>query len=127
MKAFLPATATRARHGFTLVELMVSVLVLSVGLLALTGATAVVARQINGGAQMSLGASMAESRMERLRAERCDALTGGEETTEGISERWTVVLVPGGAIVTDTITFFARAGRRVYGWESRIPCRPAAP
>lgn len=117
----------RARCGYTLVELLVSVLVLTVGLLALTGATAVVARQVNGGAQMSLAASVAQSRFERLRATDCTTIVDGTSEQRGVVERWTVARSKGAVTVTDTVVFETPGARRVYAFESLLPCPAASP
>lgn len=114
-------------HGFTLVELLVSVLVLSIGLLALTGASAVVARQIGGGARMALAASIAESRFERLRAQDCATLAAGASASRGIEERWTVSRVPGALDISDTVMLSLHRGRRVYVFEALLPCAGAMP
>ena len=77
------------RGGFTLVELIVATVVLSVGLLALTGAGAAIIRLERRGDHLSRGASAAESRLELLRAEGCSAISGASGAGYLI-ERWTV-------------------------------------
>ena len=124
-------TATRPsgerERGFTLIELLVSVLVLSIGLLALTGASAVVARQIAGGARMTLAASIAESRFERLRAQDCMMLAGGASSSRGIEERWTITRHAGALGISDSVTMSLRRGERVYVFEALLPCAGVTP
>lgn len=110
------------RSGFTLVELVVSVLVLAVGLLALTGASAVVARQINGGAQLTLAATMAQSRFESMRGRDCSTLEGGASERGGIAEQWSVVRMGPVLEVTDTVRIMGRHAQRVHAFRTSIPC-----
>lgn len=121
-----PWRATRER-GFTLAELLISVLVLSIGLLALTGASAVIARQVNGGARMSLAASVAESRFERLRAQDCATAADGASASRGIAETWSVTRMPGGVRITDTVALDLHRGRRVYVFEALVSCATSDP
>ena len=112
----------RARSGHTLVELVVSVLVLAVGLLALTGASAVVARQLNGGAQLALAATVAQSRFETMRSRDCATLESGASEHRGITERWSVVRIGRTVEVTDTVWIEGRHTRRMHTLRTSIPC-----
>ena len=114
----------RQRPGFTLVELLVSVFVLTIGLLALTGASAVVARQIGGGAQLTLAATTAQSRFETLRGRDCSTLASGTSERGGIHERWSVTRTGIVLEVSDTVSIAGRVGRRVHVFHTSIPCRP---
>ena len=111
------------RSGFTLVELLVSMFVLTVGLLALTGASAVVARQIGGGAQLTLAATTAQSRFEVMRSRDCTALASGSSERGGIREGWGVTHAGVVLEVSDTVSVAGRIGRRVHVFHTAIPCR----
>jgi prepilin-type N-terminal cleavage/methylation domain-containing protein len=87
------------RSGFTLAEVVVAVVVLSVGLLALAGSTALAARMVGLGQQATRAGQAAAARVERLRqvafstvpactaAEwRSDSAGGG-----GLSESWDIL------------------------------------
>lgn len=80
----------RARRGFTIVEVMVAVLVMSVGILGLAGASAVVTRLLDRGDQQTAAAMTAQRRFERLRATRCP-LASGSATVSGVTEKWVVI------------------------------------
>ena len=116
-------SAFRRRPGFTLVELVVSVVVLAVGLLALTGASAVVARQVGGGAQLTLAATMAQSRFESMRGRDCTTLESGASERGGIAEQWSVVRSGPVLEVTDTVKLAGRHAHRVHAFRTSIPCR----
>src|SRR5437773_11371656 len=83
-------------RGFTLVELMLSLMLFTVGILSLTATSAVVVRMMGGARQQTIAATMAQSRFERLRGLACSspALTGGSATAPRIRETWTVTLPP---------------------------------
>ena len=66
-------------RGFTLVEIMVAMVLITVGLLALLSTTAMTTRMISRGQRSSVAASFATQRMERLRADGCTARTNGTE------------------------------------------------
>lgn len=112
----------RRRDGFTLVELMVSIVVLTVGMLGMAGTTAVMTRQIGGGSQMALAASTAQTRFEILRSGSCTTATGGTASSRGIAEVWTVTTLSRAVEVTDTVTFTTPRGSRSHAYRTMIPC-----
>jgi prepilin-type N-terminal cleavage/methylation domain-containing protein len=83
------------RAGFTLVELIIATAVLSVGLLALTGAGAAIVRLERRGDHLSHIAAAGETRLELLRAQGCAAESGTSEAGP-IVEHWTVLPLAGG-------------------------------
>ncbi|HUF26703.1 MAG TPA: hypothetical protein VMM18_06950 [Gemmatimonadaceae bacterium] len=105
-----------------MIELLISVLVLSIGLLALTGASAVILRQITGGAQLGIAATVAQGRLERLRGEDCRLIAGGTSTERGITESWTVLRTAGRVEVVDSVSLRTRAGSRSWTFRSIISC-----
>ena len=120
-----PCASDHSRRGFTLIELLVSTFVLAIGLLALTGASAVVARQLGGGAQLTLAATLAQSRFESMRARDCASLESGSARQGELEERWTVARSALVVEVTDTIVTGARHGRRVHAFRTLLPCPDA--
>ena len=115
--------AAAKREGFTLVELIVAILILSVGLLGMASTSAVVLRQMSGGAKQSIAAAVAQSRMEILRANRCGTATSGTATTRGLSESWTVTPLTRSDSVRVVVSWTARSGiTRTNSYNSRIPC-----
>lgn len=120
-------TATRSpftREGFTLVELIVALLLLSIGLLGLAGSATVVTRLMGAGSQLTIAAAVAESRIEALAAEPCVSTTGGPVTTRGITESWTVSGTGQTRTVRDSLSYVvARGGPRFMLHEGAIQCR----
>jgi prepilin-type N-terminal cleavage/methylation domain-containing protein len=80
----------RNERGFTIVEVIVAILVLTVGILALSGTSALVTRMIARGNRAAKAASFAAERMEVLRPQGCIARTGGSDTLYAGST-WTAI------------------------------------
>lgn len=88
---------TRDNAGFTILEVLVAVLVLTVGVTSLVGSGALVTRMIGQGKRTTQAAQYAERRLEMLRQQslsstpQCGTLAGGTATQSGgITETWTV-------------------------------------
>jgi prepilin-type N-terminal cleavage/methylation domain-containing protein len=106
-----------ARSGLTLVEMMVAVVVLAVGLLGLASTSAVVTRQVGGGARQSMAAGVIQSRLEWIRSMPCDAIEDDEAETRGVGERWTRGDLANGILSVELTATFSVAGHervRVY-------------
>jgi prepilin-type N-terminal cleavage/methylation domain-containing protein len=92
------------RRGFTMVEIMVALVLLTVGVMALVGTSAMVSRMIGKGRGSTIAVQVATARLERLRriagstTPRClsPEFTGDSAVTFGVAERW-VVSPPGAA------------------------------
>lgn len=61
------------QRGFTMVEIIIAIIVLTVGLLGLVTTSALVTRMIGRGQRSALAANFAQQRMEKLRAGACIA------------------------------------------------------
>ncbi len=68
------------RRGFTFVEVVVAMLILTVGVLALASSMARLSRILNRGSMATTGALYAQSRLEHLRATGCVSLASGSAT-----------------------------------------------
>ena len=120
----------RDERGFTLVELMLSLMLFTVGILSLSATSAVVVRMMGGARQQTIAATMAHSRLERLRGLACSspALTGGSATARGITETWTVTApaTPNTAmtlrLMTDSVTYRTPRGVRLKVYTSHRTC-----
>ena len=110
---------TAKQSGFTLIEVMVAVVILSVGLLALAGSTANVSRMVGSGNRATVASQVATRRLENLRqvaysttpACTSSALVGGTAAFgSGVSETWSVTGSGNTRQVLVAVTY-ARAGR----------------
>ncbi len=120
-----------SRLGFTLVEVLVAILVLSVGLIPLVGTSAGITRMIGRGRMESRAARAASSRIEILRlaahatSPRCTDPTfvsGGPVTSGGMTESW-LVAPPGTVrLIRVTVTYVTVRGPRAAVLETALTC-----
>lgn len=89
----------KSRDGFTIVEVLVALIILTTGLLAVAAGSGSVFRMLGSGRRSSAAAAVAQNRLEAIRrvANRTDprctdgALVSGTATqASGISERWLI-------------------------------------
>ena len=115
---------TRVRRGVTLVEILVSGVVIGVGLAGVVGSATAVETQMGGGARETVAAALAQARLDSLASLSCAQLTGGlsgYSTTRGVTENWRVVDGRNTKTLTVTLTLPRRTARPVY--TTVIPCR----
>ena len=117
-----PHMNPRLRSGFTLLEVIVAMMVLSVGVLGMTSTTLVVSRQLTSAERQTRVAAAVESRFDRLRATPCALVSAGSAVSEGITETWTRRDTTRAIIVVDSVRWSVRGVQRVQVYESMIPC-----
>src|SRR5262245_45431932 len=78
------------RIAFTIVELPVALVVLSIGVLALAGTAGLVASHVDDGDRLSSAAHAARSVLDSLATRPCDALVSGNAMRSGLAVRWRV-------------------------------------
>ena len=109
------------RAGLTLVEIVVAILVFSVGALGLAAATAAITQQMTSSLLRSRAAGIARSRDETAHASGCASVSGGAEAQQGVNSTWSVS--PGSVVTLDqNIERSARTGSRSDRFLSAIPC-----
>jgi prepilin-type N-terminal cleavage/methylation domain-containing protein len=122
---------SRSDSGFTLVEVLVSMMILSVGVMALAGSLSMVTRMIGRGKVETQVAQAASRRVETLRlaaystVPRCTAgafVTGGPVTTNGFTESWTVPAAGKVRSVQVNVTYRTARGPRTASLQTRIEC-----
>jgi len=114
-----------ARRGFTLIELMVTVLLLGIGLAGLVATSGAVSRMMGGSSREATAAAVAASRFESLRGVGCVSITAGSATTRGITESWGVTQVtPRLFDITDSVTFvpISRRATVTQAYRSYVRC-----
>jgi prepilin-type N-terminal cleavage/methylation domain-containing protein len=114
----------RARGGFTLPELMVATMIMTVGVLALASGSAAVLRMMRDGNMQTLAATVAQARLETIRSQACASQSSGSATTRGMTEAWTLTALSTKIYaVAETVTYVPRAGAtRKAGFNVVIPC-----
>lgn len=121
------APRRRRRAGFTIVEVVVAVIILSVGVLGLAGAAAIVTRMMGTSEMRSDASTVASARFEVLRGTRCP-LSSGAATSAGINERWSAAQLGNPAYrmyeVVDSVSYQSRDGQRAQTYRSVVQCLP---
>src|SRR5262245_8821506 len=84
------------RDGFTIVEVVIAIIVLSIGLLGLTATAASVTRMVAQGQRYNKATALANERFELLRAQACTAMTAGSTMSGPYAISWTVASVASG-------------------------------
>lgn len=120
-----PVGAPRRRDGFTVAEVIVAMVILSVGLLALASGSVGVVRQMRAGNQAAIASMVAQSRLEKMRSRTCSNISSGTATTTGLSEKWTVASSSSRiSTVAETVTYVPRAGvTKKLGINTIVPCQ----
>lgn len=103
----------RSEQGFTIIEIMLAVIVLSVGVMALVGSSALATRMIGRGSVSTRVTQVANARAELLRAYAAQTSPGctnanvvnGNAVTNGITEAWSLGGNPGDFTRDVTMTF----------------------
>ena len=125
------------RRGFTVVETLVAVIVLSIGILALTSTVGGITRMMSNGQQKTRAATVAASILESLRNQayssipKCSGLTSGSNTTSLYGTRyastWTVTPSGAGTSRNVEIRVTYRVGPRVLADTLLSTIHPPCP
>ena len=110
------------RRGYTIVELLVAVMIFSIGLLAMAGTASVILSTLTSTQSRTIAASVAESRFERVRATPCVNRAAGSALSRGISEAWTLDRLARADDVTVNVTFLSNRRQRTETFRSFLPC-----
>jgi Tfp pilus assembly protein PilV len=120
--ALLRFPAGYAPGGFTLTELVVSLLLLTVGVLAMASTVAVISFQASANTRSEQAAAVGQARLEALRSGGCSIAAPGSATNRGITERWTVSQTAGSATVAVEVAFVQRGRDRSQRYVSGFRC-----
>jgi len=121
----------QARPGFTLVEVLIALVVLGIGILALTGSSGVISRIIGRGKVETQAAMAASSRMDALRSAaasttpRCtspDFRSGGPQLDNGLLTSWSVPSSGRLRRVRVSVSYVTTHGVRLAELETDIAC-----
>ncbi|HEV8234851.1 MAG TPA: prepilin-type N-terminal cleavage/methylation domain-containing protein [Gemmatimonadaceae bacterium] len=117
-----PKKALRARAGFTLAELLVALMVFSVGALAMTATAANVITLMTASKNRTQAADVAEARFEKMRAQACASHTSDSTVTEGVAESWQTVSLARADDVTVRVRFMSNRRQNTRIYRSFLSC-----
>ncbi len=115
-------------RGFTIIEVLIAVLVLTIGLLGLVSSGALVTRMIGEGNRLTETSTVANRRFEQFRANwsatGCASASNGSTTAQGFTLSWTVTSIAAGKArqVQLTVTGPTAHGTRTDTFYRTIPC-----
>jgi prepilin-type N-terminal cleavage/methylation domain-containing protein len=114
----------RRRAGYTLIELVVALLVFTVGGLGLVATSAIIGRELLANAVRERAARVAASRLEMLAAE-CRTAAAGRETVGEINSAWSVGFPDSSRVsLLESVTYTTRRGMRTDIYRATLPCGP---
>jgi len=109
------------RDGFTLTELIVALMLLTVGLLALASTASFLTAESAASSRAERAAVVAGSRLEILRTHGC-ASAQGRETVGELTATWAVVASEGSALASVTVSWTERGRPIIHRYTSGIAC-----
>lgn len=127
MSARVAAPPRHTRRGFTLVEVVFAIVLLSVGLLALATLGVTSSKMTRGGSVQTVASALAQARFDSLASIPCQTFVAAGTTTgrppvyRGITERWVVTAATYRLDLQDTLTVPGRSRPLVY--RNVLPCR----
>lgn len=114
----------RTRPGFTLLEVVIAAFVFAVGVLALEATAVTALRQMRRSADLTLAATVARTRLEKLASSTCAALRGGTDTTRSVVSVWTIEPTASSSIraVTQTVSYTIDGRERIDTYRTMVAC-----
>jgi prepilin-type N-terminal cleavage/methylation domain-containing protein len=118
------AGRSERRRGFTVVEVLVALVVLSAGLLAVAGSGAITIRAAAAATRERRAVQRGADRIATLRAGGCAAARSGAATDAAarIAERWTTAAAGGAVLLDEEVRWLAPSGWRTLLLRGAILC-----
>jgi prepilin-type N-terminal cleavage/methylation domain-containing protein len=112
-------------RGFTVIEVMVAVVVITIGLLGLTSTSASVVQMVGNGGRFSEVSEMAAEHFEAMRTRPCDQLADSTAYDGAFVVEWAVDSIAGGEgrRIDMTVQSPTPKGSRVDRFSMSVSCR----
>jgi prepilin-type N-terminal cleavage/methylation domain-containing protein len=110
------------RPGFTIIELLVAIVILTIGVLALAGTAGLVASHVGDGGQLTSAAHTARTIIDSLATDDCTRLTSGSATRGRITVTWIVARDSVAATIDVATGSPLRRGQRRDAYRVVVPC-----
>ena len=109
--------------GYTLIEIVIALLLFTIGGLALVSTSAVIARATNADGVRERAGRIAASRLEILSIE-CQRAVSGRETLQQVESQWSVALLDSTRIrVIEAVSYPTSNGQQTLRFDSILRCR----
>ncbi|HJQ54369.1 MAG TPA: prepilin-type N-terminal cleavage/methylation domain-containing protein [Gemmatimonadaceae bacterium] len=116
-------TDFRQRDGYSLVEVIVALMLFTVGALALMSTSTVLAIQLGNDARRERAGRIAAERIEVVRS-TCHAAATGTERVGDVTSSWAVTPgVRNDLLVVETASYLTSRGSRIDSLRALVPCR----
>ena len=112
----------RARHGFTVIEMIIAIMVMSIGIMGLAGTARYVAMQMGNGRTQTIAATFTTKIADSLSARRCAAIVSGSQTKRGVTITWTVADSIRTKWVTEQVQYKTKSGPKTVNYLTVIQC-----
>lgn len=120
-----PTRPRSSPPGFTLVEVLVAIVLIEIGLFALTASSAVVIREALIVRARTSALETARNRIETIASSPCSATSGSLSSANGFQEDWSARLVPVSTReIRERVTFTVQRVTRTVALQTRTPCMP---
>ncbi len=107
----------------TVVEVLVALMLLSVGLLAMAGSSGILLRQLDDAQRAQRATRTARNRLASLASRPCgDRLPGTAVADAGIRERWTVTTADSLSLLADSLSWPTSRGDARIVFRTATPC-----
>ncbi len=117
-----PSIRVCNRAGLTLIEVMIAIMIFTVGALGLAATAGSIVRQMALNSQRDLAASIAGTRSERFHALPCPAESTGTEEFRGLQSEWSIERRTGSAEQSHRIVRSTPFGPSSDKFMSGVPC-----
>jgi Tfp pilus assembly protein PilV len=108
--------------GYALVEILIALLIFSVGALALAASSARVAQVLAMSAIRERAGRIASSRIEVIKSQ-CGVATSGRETVQQVESAWTVARTDSLQVtVTESVSYLLPGGSRSETYRATVWC-----
>jgi prepilin-type N-terminal cleavage/methylation domain-containing protein len=113
----------RHRAGYTLIEVVVAVLVFTVGALALAASSAIIAQAMAANALRERAGRIAVSRIASIKSQ-CGSAVSGSENVQQMESTWSVARADRSRVsVIESVSYASPRGRRTQSYRTTIWCR----
>ena len=110
------------RRAFTLPEVLVAILVLSIGILGLASTGAFIVIQAGEARAVTEGSMLVGRALDSLRAMPCASVTAGQLTQGPATVRWTTTPGPRSVAISATLELTHRRRSRQWPLSGLVPC-----